>query len=286
MIFADRDLLRRMQAALLPPAAGYRRTRQATPASAPPIRAAVTAAVATLFRPELATQAGAGFLASLACDDLDALTAALWPRAWRERSFIVEGAGYLPPAGPLVVASFHLSGGFRVFDALAARGFRPAFLRVPFSGEGSRYQRIIERARAVHFRRVLGDRLIEVGPQARERLRAHLAEGGAVVALLDVAPASLGLRDTATAVLFGREVRLAVGLMRLAVDTGASVLPYEGRIENDARILRFHPPVTGSTPEEILRATVAALELVIRQRPWDWQGWLDFEVFLENRPRP
>jgi hypothetical protein len=280
VIFDDRDLLRRLGAALLPPSAGYRRTRQATPASAPPIRAAVTASVATLFREELATEAGATFLASLACDDLDALTAALWPRAWRERSFVVEGASHLPSAGPLVVASFHLSGGFRVFDALVARGFRPAFLRVPFSGAGSRYQRSIEKARALHFRRVLGECLIEVGPGARERLRAHLAEGGAVVALLDVAPASLGLHDTTAAVLFGREIRLPVGLMRLAVETGASVLPYDGRIENDARILRFHAPVTGSTPEEILRATVAGLELVIRERPWDWQGWLDLEVFL------
>jgi hypothetical protein len=228
----------------------------------------------------LAAHAGKEFLASLACDDLDALTAVLRRRAWRQRSFAVEGGAHLPPAGPVVVASFHLSGGFRVFDALKERGFRPAFLRVPFSGQGSRYQRTIEWARAHHFRRVLGDRLIEVGAGARERLRAHLGEGGAVVALIDVPPDSLGLRDTATAVLFGREVQLPVGLMRLACDTCVPVLPYDGRIENDGRVLTFHPRAAGDTPEEILRATVASLELVIRQRPWDWQGWLDPDALL------
>ena len=281
MIWSNRDLLSRLGAALLPPSAGYGWTSRRRPADADAIEARVRDEVLrVLGDADLAQQAGEKFLGSLACDDLDALTAVSWPRFLRQRSFSIEESGNLPASGPLILASFHLGGGFRVFDALLDRGLRPSFLRQPFGGSSSAYERAVEAARSRYFARQLGERLIPVGPQARTRLQAHLETGGAAVALLDVAPASLGLRDRARVSFLDREIELAVGLMRLAARLQIPVVPYDGRVEQGRRVLTFHPPHRGSDPEALLRATIGTLEQVVRTRPWDWQGWLDLEKFF------
>ena len=280
-MFNDRDLLQRLLSVALPPAGGYRRARATAQRGRDAIAATVRSEVERLLGDsDLAERAGREFLPAIACDDLDALTAALWPASLRRRSFRIEGGENLPGAGPVVLASFHMSGGFRVFDALTMRGLRPSFLRAAFDGHGSKYLRAIERARAIHFRRVLGDRLVEIGPGARDRLREQLVEGVAIVALLDVAPAQLGLQDTERVCLFGRELRLPAGLMRLAVETNATVVPYDGRIEEGRRVLRFQPGLAGGAAQDLLQHAIGALETTIRERPWDWQGWLDVEALL------
>ena len=281
MIWSTRDLISRLGATLLPPRAGYRFAGQRRPDDADAIEIRVAAEVArVLGDEELGARAGEGFLGSLACDDLDALTSVSWPQIMRQRSFRVEGSANLPAAGPVIMASFHLGGGFRVFDALIAHGLRPAFLRQPFGGSPSAYERTIEAARARYFETHLGERLIAVGPEARTRLESHLESGGAAVALLDVAPASLGLRDRARVSFLGREIELAAGLMRLASRLQIPVLPYDGRIEDGRRVLTFHPAHRAEDPQELLQATIASLEGVVRERPWDWQGWLDVERFF------
>lgn len=281
LIWSNRDLMSRLASTMLMPSAGYRLAMGQRPGGAAAIESRVQAEVErVLGDPALGARAGREFLGSLACDDLDALTAACWPRAFRRRSFTVEGAGNIPDEGPAIFASFHLGGGFRIFDALLARGLRPAFLRQPFGGSPSPYERAIEGARSRHFQRCLGDKLIAVGPRARADLQKHLEEGGAVVALLDVAPASLGLRDRATVTFLGREIELAVGLMRLATSLQVPVIPYDGRVVGSRRVLTFHPPHRADAPEALLRDTIATLEGVVRTRPWDWQGWLDVERFF------
>ncbi len=281
MIWDARDLVSRLGTTLVPPQVGYRLAVKRRPGDADAIAARVTAEVTrVLGDADLASRAGQKFLGSLACDDLDALTSVGWPRVLRQHSFTVEGGENLPASGPVVLASFHLGGGFRVFDALIGRGLRPAFLRQPFGGSPSAYQRTIEAARARYFATYLGDRLIAVGPDARARLQAHLESGGAAVALLDVAPASLGLRDRARVSFLGREIELAAGLMRLASRMQIPVLPYDGRIEDGRRVLTFHPASRAGDPEQLLQATIASLEGVVRERPWDWQGWLDVDRFF------
>jgi lauroyl/myristoyl acyltransferase len=281
VIWSNWDLVSRLTSSLLPPRLGYRLARGRRPSGAKAIEERVATEVERVLGDRaLGMRAGERFLGSLACDDLDALTAASWPRGMRRRSFSIEGMVNLPAREPAIFASFHLGGGFRVFDALLEHGLRPAFLRQPFGGSPSAYVRAIEAARGRYFQRYLGDRLIAVGPGARRRLEDHLATGGVVVALLDVAPASLGLRDRAQVSFLGREIELAVGLMRLAGAMQIPVVPYDGRVVEDRRVLTFHPPHRGVDPESLLRSTIATLEGVVRERPWDWQGWLDLEQFF------
>ncbi len=286
-MFPDRDLLLRAAAAALPPALGYRLTARSAGWSAGQRIAWVAAAVEReaarlLGDARLAREAGAGFAAAIACDDLDALTALAWPRSRRVRHTSVEGLEYLPPPGPAVLVSFHLSGGFRVFDVLSACGFRPTFLLAEGRPLDRLYLRTLDRARRRFFRRALDPAWIATGRGARARIEEHLGSGGCVVALLDVAPAVLGLRDEAPATLFGRPLRLPVGLLRIAERQGAPVVAFDGRLEGWRRVLRFHPPARSSAPEACLREVLATFERVIRERPEAWQGWLDIDRFFGN----
>ena len=192
----------------------------------------------------------------------------------------MEGGEFLPAEGPFVLPGFHFSGGFRIFDLLASRGLSAAFPVRTVTQQGNVYARALAAARNAHFRRMLGERLIEVGPGARARLQQHLAGGGVVVALLDVGPTALGLGDTAEVSFLGETVRLPVGVLRLAHEIGAPVVAHEGRIEDGRRVLRFHPPASGGSAEELLQSVIATLEGVLRERPWDWQGWLDLDAFF------
>lgn len=285
-MFRDRDLIGRFAAALLPPRLGYELTARWAAQSDAPRMEWIAAAISReaerlLGDPERARAAGAGFAAAMACDDLDAITALLWPRSLRLRSTRFEGSEHLPRAGPVVLVGFHCSGGFRVFDGLIARGLRPTFVLAENRPIGRRYVRWLHALRLAYFRRWLSPPFIATGPGARERLTAHLSAGGAVVGLLDVAPDHLGIRDHAPGELFGHVVRLPVGLLRVSLAAAAPVMPYDAWIEGGVRVIRFHPPVPGSQPEAVLRGVLRTLEEAIRERPETWQGWLDFAPLLE-----
>jgi lauroyl/myristoyl acyltransferase len=286
-VFRDRELLHRVAAALLPPRRGYAATvRRAMCADAARMEwvggVVASEAERLLGDPECARAAGRGFAAAMACDDLDAVTGVLWPAALRQRWTHVEGGEHLPRSGPVILVSFHFSGGFRIFDVLAARGLRATFLLAEERAGARRYLRVMERLRRVYFRRWLEPPYVATGAGARESLRAHLGAGGAVVALLDVAPDQLGLRDHVATELFGRPLRLPIGLMRLAASDRVPVIPFAGRIEDGRRVIRFRPPLVGDDPVRLLEAVLRTFERVIRDQPETWQGWLDLDRLFER----
>jgi len=292
-VFRDRDLPLRLLAAALPAPSGYALTRDLTPllggARHRHVASVVRANAAEVLRDDaLAAATARGFAASLACDDLDGLTAWLWPRALRLAALRVDGESHLPPAGRAVFATFHIGGGFRVYDALLTRGFRPAVLAALPDPTGNRYRRAIDRARFAYLRRELGDGVLPVGPNApRADVRSpasHLARGGAVIAVLDVAPAALGLRDSGRAELFGRPVDLPIGALRLAAGAGIPVVPFDAFLDRGRRVVRFHPAIASADASEILARVAAVMEGAIRERPWDWQGWIDVQrLFAHER---
>lgn len=281
-MFTARDLALRRTAALLPSRAGYALTRRLTPVLGGDRLSWIGSVVEEKAREvlqdeELARQAGTRFATEIAYDDLDAFTSVAWSETRRLGSTRVVGDENLPASGPAVVTSFHLSGGFRIFDVLRSRGLRPVFLHVPPRGEMSAYDRAVGRARTSYFEQHLTPPFVEPGPGARDQLDAHLESGGVAVALLDVEPSSLGLRDHVECSLFGRPLRLPVGLLRLAAKHTAPVTTYFGRVEKDAREIELRPSLVSSNPEDLLRRVLAECEAAIRERPWTWQSWLDLE---------
>lgn len=284
-MFTGADLVARQIAAVLPSRAGYRLTQWWTPrVGGEPRRwtgQVVRDRVRELLSDDaLAEEAGRRFLPELACDDLDAFTAVTWSESRRLASTTVVGAEYLPKKGPVVVTSFHLSGGFRVFDVLRAHHHEPLFLHAPPAGPLAPYAAAVQGRRENHLRRTLRPPFLEPGPGTRDQLDRHLSEGGAVVALLDVTPTMLDLRDRVPTSLFGRTLDLPVGLLRLATKHRAPVVPYDGRLERDARVLEFHSPSRAEAPEALLVETVATFERIIRERPWVWQAWPALETFF------
>lgn len=288
-MFRSPDLALRVAAALLPPRAGYSVTQRLTPllggARLRSVERVVRAeAERILGEPSLAAMTGARFASEIACDDLDAVTGLVWPRSLRLSVIDIQGAHLLPAPGAAVFVSFHFSGGFRVFDVLRRRGFRPTFLRAPVRPAPNRYLGVIEALRRVYLRRALDPPFIPTGKGARERLAEHLEQGGAVVALLDVAPATLDLRDVAPASLLGHDLVLPIGLLRIAARLEAPVIPYAGRIDGGRRVLSFYDPVRSTNPETILNRVLGCFERVVREQPWTWQAWLELDSLLQRAP--
>jgi hypothetical protein len=125
--------------------------------------------------------------------------------------------------------------------------------------------------------RILERPWIETGPGVRSALEQHLAGGGSVVALLDVPLPALPLRDRAAGTLFARPLTLPCGLLRLALARDLPVVPWDGRIERGERVVRFHPQAVGADVTTLLSAVLAALEGVVRERPFDWRAWLELD---------
>jgi lauroyl/myristoyl acyltransferase len=279
-MFRDRDLWLRLAAALLPQRSGYALTKRWSARSDPARFEWIAAVVAQeaerlLHDPARAATAARGFVPEIACDDLDVVTAILWPRALRRRSTDAEGAEHLPATGPVLLVSFHFSGGLRVFETLGER--RTTFLLAENRPGARRYLRVLEALRRLYFRRVLEPPWIAIGEGARERLREHLQRGGALVALLDVAPGEIGLRDHVSTELLGRPLRLPVGLLRLAASERIPVIPFAGRIKDGRRVIRFHPAIAGDDPIALLERVLRTFEGIIREQPETWQGWLDVD---------
>ncbi len=289
-MFRDRDLWLRLGAALLPQRSGYAITKRWAARSDPArfewIASVVAKEAERLLRdPARAAAAARDFVPEVACDDLDAVTAVVWPRVLRRRSTDVEGAEHLPASGPVLLVSFHFSGGLRVFESLGER--RTTFLLAENRPGARRYLRALESLRRIYFRRVLDPPWIATGEGARERLREHLHRGGALVALLDVAPMEIGLRDHVMTELFGRPLRLPVGLLRLAASERIPVVPFAGRIEKGRRVIRFHPAIAGDDPIALLERLLRAFEGIVREQPETWQGWLDVDrLFTIEAPAP
>jgi hypothetical protein len=271
----------RLVGAALPSRLGYALTCHLTPKlggrRAAWIAERVCAAVALRCDESLAQPAGERFVAHLACDDLDEITALLWPARVRRRAMSVEGATLLPTSRRALFVSLHFSGGARVFDALSARGYRPGLIAAPPVAGSDRYSRVLSKVRAAHWRRDLPSAVYFVGPdvpRAQARTPAlHLREHGALVVLLDV-PGRLSGRDTARVRFLDGLMDVPVGMIRLATRAGVPIVPFDARLEDSVRIVRFHEPILTADPDDAAQRTVAVLETVVRQSPWEWHGWL------------
>jgi KDO2-lipid IV(A) lauroyltransferase len=199
-----------------------------------------------------------------------------WPEAVRNRQLRISGTAHLDRAledgrGAILLGN-HQGAWELVAVALERAGYPIEAFSRPVSEP--RLDRWLE-----SHRRALGiTTLPRDGLSAALRARRLLRKGGLVAVLLDHRIRKGGLLVD----FFGRPARFAAGPVRLALRSGAPLLPVRiGRDTSGAHMVEIAPPVlrpeAGLTPCEatsrLLRDSVRELEDMIRRSPTEW-AWI------------
>lgn len=199
-----------------------------------------------------------------------------WSDAVQKRELSVQGVSHLEEAlaagrGALLIGCHQ--GAFELIPvALAREGFDVhAFSRPVAEPRLDRW--LSEHREALGIRTLPRD-----GLSAALRARRRLGNGGIVAVLLDHR-----IRRGGTMVeFFGRPARFATGPIRLALATGAPIVPVRiGRLPDGRHEVRIGTPVPAADPalphseqcRALLRSCVAELESMIRSSPAEW-AWM------------
>jgi lauroyl/myristoyl acyltransferase len=219
-------------------------------------------------------------------DQIDAYAPLVHP--WRRLSRWVQLSGeerLLPCIAErrgILLLTFHVGGGSLVFSYLRSRGRSAHYLSIApqqFRKLSGRVQYAFGWFRLWGVERASGQKVIFVGG-SKEKIRQVLRQRGIVVALLDVVPDSLDLKERAVACFFGRLAHFPTGLLSVAAETEADIVPFFGRVGEDwYRHLSFEVPHRVEHIEETLSALVGLLEAYIRRYPQEWHFWPGLQHF-------
>ena len=253
-----------------------------------------TNAASVLRSEELpATDIGKQFFEVMSCDQIDAYASWLysWHRLQRwvrmtgeERLFtaVAEKRGVL-------LLTFHFGGSSLIFPYLRSRGMSAHLVanslqRTREVGGGVQYT--FSQLRFQHIERLMDREVIFVGGVSPRKIHRALAKGGMVVALLDVAPEFVGLKEwkEGREVSFlGRPARFPTGLLSIAARADAVIVPFFGWVGADRhRHLSFEEPCRAIAPSETLPVLVGLLERYIRHCPGEWHHWPAAQAFYRQ----
>jgi lauroyl/myristoyl acyltransferase len=238
---------------------------------------------------------GKKFFEVLSCDEIDAYVPLIHPWQRLRRWVRVTGEERLLPLVTskqgVILLTFHIGGGFLLFPYLRSRGVAAHFLSIPLQRVhelNGRLQYLSGKFRLWSLEQAIGKEVIFVGG-SKEKIRRILRDGGIVVALLDVTPEFLGLKEWAEVLFFDRPARFPTGLLSAAAQTHAAIVPFFGRIGDDMlRYLSFEEPLSVANENDSLRSLVALLEMYIRRHPHEWHHWPAVQAFsalAEGAPR-
>ena len=251
----------------------------------------IRANAAQVLQPEdrPAVDIGEKFFEVMSCDRLDAY--ASWLYSWRRlrRWVRVSGEERLLSAVAekrgVLLLTFHFGGGSLIFPYLRSHGLAAHYLSIPLARvrelEGW-VQYTFSRLRFEHIARLMGREVIYVGGSKRQ-IQQALDAGGMVVALLDVVPEFLGLKEWREVPFFGRSARFPTGLLSAAARADATVVPFFGWIGADRhRNFSFEEPCRVTELDETLTVLVGLLEQYIRRYPYEWHHWPALQDFYHR----
>jgi hypothetical protein len=198
---------------------------------------------------------------------------------WLDRNIEVSGAW--PSRGPFLAVTFHWGTGFWSLRHLRRSGFRPAMLSTPVTltpaalDLRARYARLRNREVA----RASGEPVIYLGG-AKSRIRAHLAQGGVLVGLLDV-PASQTPQVLPVRML-GRDSAFPRGIFDLAQESQLPIVPFLFGLDpvSGRRQLQIHGPLSGSGPQAWAEAAADAFTRALENDSPAWHRWPDAPLFF------
>lgn len=137
---------------------------------------------------------------------------------------------------------------------------------VPFTTVAERLQPESLYAQFLQFRQSLGMEVLPLGPGAYDVLEQRLGAGGTVCLLADRDLTSSGVDVR----FFGRTARMPSGPARLALATGANLLPTTLSFTDRGWRIRFHPYVEHTDVATMTQAVADAFEDAISEHPADW----------------
>lgn len=236
--------------------------------------------------PPCAADIGEKFFEVMSCDEIDAYAPLVHPWRRLKKWVRVHGEERLVSPGVerrgMLLLTFHVGGGSLIFPYLRSRGIPAHYLSIALPQVrqlAGRVQYTFGRFRLWGIRRAMRRDIIFVGG-SKEKIRQVLRQGETVVALLDVVPDALHIKDRAEVSLFGRRARFPTGLLTVAAETEAAIVPFFGRVGEDwRRHLSFDAPCRVENVEETLHALVTLLEAYVRRHPQEWHFWPGLHQF-------
>lgn len=137
---------------------------------------------------------------------------------------------------------------------------------VPFTTVAERLQPESLYTQFLAFRQSLGMEVLPLGPGTFEVLEQRLAAGGTVCLLADRDLTANGLDVD----FFGATARMPSGPARLALATGANLLPTTLSFTDRGWRIRFHAYVEHTDVATMTQAVASAFEDAIGEHPADW----------------
>lgn len=205
-----------------------------------------------------------------------------WRRRWWPRH--IEQAGTWPATGAFIAASFHHGTGLWVFKALT-RSARDSVLiygrwaKEDYAGRPLLYRYGRLRAREVGR---LSGQPVAYRPGVRERVARSLADGIAVVGVIDMPP-RLATRGQRPVRLLDCNISFPDGVIELARAAKVPIVPWwmEYDLACCTRRLCIGAPLDPTDTSGTLQALADILDRQIRTTPSAWYFWRELPAWIE-----
>lgn len=216
-----------------------------------------------------------------ACDLFLSLTR--WRRRWWPRH--IEQVGDWPKSGAFIAASFHHGTGLWAFKSLT-KVQRESILiygrwaREDYIGRPLLYRYGRMRAREVQR---LSGQPVAYRPGVRERVAHALANGIAVVGVIDMPP-RLATRGQRPVRLLGRDISFPDGVLVLARDAHVPIVPWwvEFDLARCTRRICIGTPLDPADLDNTLQKLADILDRQIRATPSAWYFWPELPAWIDT----
>lgn len=215
------------------------------------------------------------------CDLLLSITR--WRRSWRP--WHVQRVGNWPQKGPFIAAGFHHGTCYWVFKTLAEAGHDTTVVSVrwqrgDYKGYPLRYWH--GRLRYWDMAR-LGRRPIAFRPGIKPILEQTLADGATIMGLVDL-PARMVPRGQHPVRMLDLDLSLAEGVLAVARDAGAPIVPFWMEFDADLYTRRFciGEPLHADDMGATLQTLADILDRQIRRVPEAWFFWPELPRWIED----
>jgi len=211
-------------------------------------------------------------------DRADAILSRFRSNRWLDKHLVVSGDSW--PEGAFVGITYHFGAGLWAIRHLCRHERTASFLSARFDGNffgDAKLRYAYARFRMREVSRAGHADVIYTGGSV-ERIRTSLAEGTAVLGLIDVPP-SQASGDFGEVEFLGRAARFPLGLLLLARDACVPVALFTASISADGTRRLHIRKIEGEILAQ-LRQITNELDRLLDEQPAAWHRWADVSAFF------